>query len=83
MSSVEFDPKLKDELVGKLREYFERELDHELGRFDAEFLLDFISKHFGGHYYNQGLHDALATVMNRVDEFKEAIYALEQPTEFK
>lgn len=83
MSGVEFDPKVKDELVAKLREYFERELDHELGRFDAEFLLDLITKHFGGHYYNQGLHDALAVVMNRVDEFKESVYALERPTDFK
>lgn len=83
MSTVEFDPAIKNELVGKLRDYFERELDQELGRFDAEFLLDFISKHFGGHYYNQGLHDALAVVMTRLDEFKESVYALERPTEFK
>lgn len=83
MPVVEFNPAVKDELVSTLREYFERELDQELGRFDAEFLLDFITKHFGGHYYNQGLHDALAVVMNRMDEFKEAVYALEQPTDFK
>ncbi|CAN5444416.1 DUF2164 domain-containing protein [soil metagenome] len=83
MPVVEFNLAVKDELVSKLREYFERELDQELGRFDAEFLLDFITKHFGGHYYNQGLHDALAVVMSRMDEFKEAVYALEQPTDFK
>lgn len=83
MPVVEFNLAVKDELVSTLREYFGRELDQELGRFDAEFLLDFITKHFGGHYYNQGLHDALAVVTNRMDEFKEAVYTLEQPTDFK
>jgi uncharacterized protein (DUF2164 family) len=50
----------------------------ELGQFDADFLLDFISKEIGASYYNQGLYDAQALLVDRMDSLSDAIYQLEQ-----
>jgi len=66
-------------LVQKLQRYFSEELDQELGRFEAEFLLDFIAKEIGTSFYNQGLYDARAVLEKRIEELGEAIYQLEKP----
>jgi uncharacterized protein (DUF2164 family) len=65
-------------LIAKLQTYLASELDVELGRFDAEFLLDFVVKEIGPAIYNRGLHDAQAVLAKRIDDVNEAIYALEQ-----
>ncbi len=65
-------------LIAKLQNYLASELDVELGRFDAEFLLDFVVKEIGPAIYNRGLHDAQAVLAKRIDDVNEAIYALEQ-----
>ncbi|OAN11294.1 hypothetical protein A3K86_20270 [Photobacterium jeanii] len=78
MSKITLSNDQKNILVSKLQNYFEQELDQDLGQFDAEFLLDFIAKEFGSHFYNQGLYDAQAILDRRVDEIKESIYELEQ-----
>ncbi len=80
MNGIQFDKKQTEALVEKLRDYFEQELNQELGQFDAEFLLDFISKEFGAHYYNQGLNDARALLEQKIDMLTEGFYELEQMT---
>jgi uncharacterized protein (DUF2164 family) len=78
MSKFSFTPVEKDKLVPKLKKYMSEELDHDLGAFDAEFLLDFIAKEFGAAFYNKGLQDAQAVVLERMEVINEEIYALEQ-----
>jgi uncharacterized protein (DUF2164 family) len=70
-------------LVGKIRRYFDEELKQEIGRFDAEFLLDFFTDEVGAYFYNRGLYDAQALLSARFDDLGEAIYQLERPTDFK
>ena len=65
-------------VVPKLQRWFERELDQEIGRFDAEFLLDFLAAELGPAFYNRGLRDARAVLELRAEELGEAIYALER-----
>lgn len=48
----------------------------------VEFFLDFLTKQVGPYYYNCGLYDAQAALMKRFDDVKDAIYQMEQPTEF-
>lgn len=79
MSNIKFSNQEKEQIVNKLQKYFERELEQEIGQFDAEFLLDFINKEFGSFYYNRGLYDAQNIVNDRVEQISEAIYELEQP----
>lgn len=83
MEDIVFSQSEKDILTAKIRDYFEKELGQELGRFDAEFLLDFISREFGGYYYNRGLYDAQAILLKQVEDLTHAIYQLEKPTEHK
>jgi len=82
MSSIEFSEKEKELLVRKLKIYFNDELDFEIGQFDAEFFLDFITKEIGGYHYNKGLKDAQEVFKSKVDSIIDTIYELEIPTEF-
>ena len=78
MSKIEFSAQQKQLITTKLQKYMENELEVELGQFDAEFLMDFISKEMGSLYYNQGLYDAQAVLVQRMDSFTDAIYELEK-----
>lgn len=82
METIQFTPQEKDLLVHKLKTYFETELGQEIGQFDAEFLLEFVSKEIGAYYYNRGLKDAQTIFAERVENITDAIYELEVPTEF-
>ena len=79
MAQIILSEDKKTQLIDKLQRYFESELDYELGQFDADFLLDFISKEFGAVYYNQGLKDARDIIEQKVELIGESIYEIEQP----
>lgn len=80
MSEIEFSNQQKEQIVNKLQSYFEQQLDQELGQFDAEFLLDFISKELGSYYYNQGLQDARNVLEQRLQTIDDDLYAIEKDT---
>ena len=82
MSAIEFSNEEKETLVHKLSVYFRDNFGQELGQFDGEFLLDFISKEIGPYYYNRGLFDARAILESRLEVLTEAIYEIEKPTDF-
>ena len=82
MALIEFSNDEKAILVRKLKLWFNEELQQELGRFDAEFLLDFIAEELGAFFYNRGLYDAQAILAKRMDDMTDAILMLERPTEF-
>ena len=79
MAQITLSEDKKSQLIGKLQRYFESELDYDLGQFDADFLLDFISKEFGAVYYNQGLKDARDIIEQKIELIGESIYEIEQP----
>jgi uncharacterized protein (DUF2164 family) len=81
MSRVEFSRKEKEAIVGKIKLYFGENLDHEIGQFDAEFLLDFFCDEIGAYFYNRGLYDAHTILEGRLESITEAIYEIEKPTE--
>ena len=80
LAGIELEASLKAEAVLKLQKYFEDELQREIGSFDAEFLLDFFMKEVGGHYYNQGLADALKSFELKMEDVGDAIFQLEKET---
>lgn len=77
MSTIKFTNTEKTLLIDKLQRYFERELDQELGQFDADFLLDFFTKELGAVYYNRGLYDAQALMSAKIELIAEQIVELE------
>ncbi|MFN9951455.1 MAG: DUF2164 family protein, partial [bacterium] len=48
---IEFSLQEREALAQRVREYLSNDLNIELGRFDAEFLVDFFTKEIGAHYY--------------------------------
>lgn len=82
MSTIEFSKPEKDIIVRKIQQYFRAELDHDIGQFDAEFLLDFFSAEVGAYFYNRGLHDAQALLEAKLADIADAIYEIEKPTQF-
>ena len=83
MSQINFSKDEKELIVRKIQLYFSEELKQQIGQFDAEFLLDFVSQELGAYYYNRGLYDAQATLSAKLDDIHDAIYQLEQHTDFK
>ena len=78
MSKFSFTQAEKDQLIPKLKQHMSAEFELYLGGFEAEFLLDFIAKEFGSSFYNKGLQDAQAVVLERMEMINEEIYALEK-----
>ncbi len=78
MSKIELDKAMKEQLVEKLQKYFSDELEVELGQFDADFLLDFITEQMGSVFYNQGLYDAQTVLNSKIESVQEAILELEK-----
>ncbi len=65
-------------MTQKLQQYFTRDLNYDLGSFDAQFLLDFISQEIGYHFYNQGLLDVQAILSKKIDDTQDVIGQLEK-----
>ncbi len=82
MSEIKFSREQTEVIVNKIKLYFNNELNQDIGQFDAEFLLDFFSETIGAYYYNQGLLDAQIVISKKLDEFSEALYEIEKPTDF-
>jgi len=82
LETIRFDDAEKAAIVEKIKAYVARELDMEIGGFDAEFLLDFFSEQVGAYYYNRGLNDARAVIEAKLENIADALYEIEQPTEF-
>lgn len=82
-TDIKFTEHEKAIIVRKIQRYFTEELRQEIGRFDAEFLLDFFSREIGSCFYSRGLYDARARLSSKLDDLAEAICALERPIEFR
>ncbi len=77
---IEFSKEERTAATARLRDYFSRELDQDLGQLPAEMLLDFIGKEIGGVFYNRGVHDAQQLVQQKAEDIVEALYGLERAT---
>lgn len=82
MSTIEFSKAEKELITRKVQMYFSKELDQELGQFDAEFLIDFFANEVGAYFYNRGLRDAQSVIEAKVADIADALYEIEKPTEF-
>ncbi|MDN3695809.1 MULTISPECIES: DUF2164 domain-containing protein [Vibrio] len=81
MTEIVLEPKTKQSMVAALQRYFEEELDSELGQFDGEFLLDFLSKKLGPVYYNQGIADAQKVMERKIMDISDELYEIEKIVE--
>lgn len=82
MKDIEFSKEQKENMVSKLKTYFSNELDLDIGAFDAEFLIDFIAKELGPHFYNRGIFDAQQVINEKMEEVGYTLQELEQPESY-
>lgn len=68
VSEIKLSKEQQSTAVVKLQEYFEQELDKDLGQFEAEFLLEFIMKEIGSSIYNQALYDAQSLLTAKIED---------------
>ncbi len=80
MSDIKFSKDETDRIVSKIKTYFDSELNHEIGSFEAEFLIDFFAKEVGPFFYNRGLSDAHTLFIERAEELTYLVQELEEPT---
>jgi len=79
MKKIEFSNDQKERMVGKIKSYFSDELHHDIGGFEAEFLIDFFAKELGPYFYNRGIFDAQQVFNEKLEEVGYVIQELEQP----
>lgn len=79
MKDIEFSREQKERMVGKIKAYFQDELQQDIGGFEAEFLIDFFAKELGPSFYNRGIFDAQQIFNEKLEEAGYVIQELEQP----
>mgnify|MGYP001281390616 FL=1 len=78
-SEIKFSETERIALEEKLQKYLSDELSLEIGRFDAGFLLDFITNQLGPAFYNRGVYDAQALLEQKIAEIRDDVLSLERP----
>ncbi|WP_145578681.1 DUF2164 domain-containing protein [Yersinia alsatica] len=81
MADITFTREQTQRMAHKIQRYMEQEHNFELEDFDAEFLLQFISRELGAHYYNQGVNDAITQVEAKMLDITDSILWLEKPVQ--
>ncbi|MFD1848675.1 DUF2164 domain-containing protein [Oceanobacillus bengalensis] len=58
----------KEELVGRIKGYFENEIGEDIGDLKAMLFLEFIKKEIAPIFYNLGIEDSHAYMTQRLDD---------------
>ncbi len=80
---INISRKNKDKIVQDLQEWFQDNLDQDIGTLDAEFLTDFFTENIGGLYYNQALKDVHTLIYEKTESLADNIYELSKDTAFE
>ncbi|WP_240621581.1 DUF2164 domain-containing protein [Caulobacter zeae] len=76
MARIELDKDVREAALRKLTLYMRDELDRPVSGLEAGFLLDFIGKTLGPAFFNQGVRDAQALILQKLDD---VVYEIEKP----
>ena len=68
MPDIELSREQTDHLISKIKDYFEQELDQDIGGFEAEFLIQFLAREVGPYFYNRGLTDAQVLLNEKIED---------------
>lgn len=76
--TIEIKKEVQDRLVASIQQYFQENMDEEVGDLKAMLLLEFILKEIGPAIYNQAVSDAQAVMSERIGELDSVCYAPEE-----
>lgn len=80
MSDIKLSSEQTARIVELTQTYFKDNLDSDIGRFEAEFLIDFFASEIGVFYYNKAISDANTLLLKQVDTMSESLSELEKWT---
>ncbi|MDA5633905.1 MULTISPECIES: DUF2164 domain-containing protein [Rhizobium/Agrobacterium group] len=66
-------------LAARIKDYLARETETEMGLLEAEIFVEFLAEEVGCVFYNQGLKDAHAAILRRLEDAAGDIDVLEKP----
>ncbi len=72
--AIEIPREIRQRMVASIRQYFERELDEEIGDLKAGLLLDFCLEEICPTVYNRAIADAQAWLMGRLEDLEGSLY---------
>ncbi|ABS22548.1 MULTISPECIES: DUF2164 domain-containing protein [Bacillus cereus group] len=78
MMNVKISNERKGQLVANIQRFFEEQDLEEIGRFQAERLIEEMVKLIGPYAYNQGIEDARKLIVDKLTNIEEDLYALEK-----
>ncbi|WP_068776234.1 DUF2164 domain-containing protein [Paenibacillus sp. FJAT-26967] len=70
---------IKQQMKSDIQFFFEKERGETIGDLAADGVLEFVISKLSPHFYNEGIKDARATMMERMASLEEDLYALEKP----
>ncbi|WP_296039564.1 DUF2164 domain-containing protein [uncultured Agrobacterium sp.] len=76
---LKVDKQQKAAMIKLVRDYLVNELDMDISGLQSEMLVDHLAQVIGPQFYNQGLRDAQAVILRRMDDAASDIDVLEQP----
>lgn len=65
---IKLSKEKRDELINKIKKYFLKEREEELGDLGSSLFLDFIIKELATEFYNQGVQDSYIYMNDRVED---------------
>ncbi len=79
MHDIELSREQTELLVSKIKDYFEQELDQDIGGFEAEFLIQFLAREVGPYFYNKGLTDAQVLLNEKIEDLGYMLEEMHKP----
>lgn len=76
---LKVDKQQKAAMTKLVRDYLVNELDVDISGLQSEMLVDHLAQVIGPQFYNQGLREAQAVILRRMDDAASDIDVLEQP----
>ena len=71
---LKLEAERKTEIIDELMRFFATQFDEELSEFRASELVDFMLKQIGPSQYNQGIEDAAAFLMLKLEDMDAELH---------
>jgi uncharacterized protein (DUF2164 family) len=79
MILIKLPKEQKEQILSDVQSYFELERSETLGQLAAEQLVDFMIQELGPYLYNKAIEDARQTLLEKMANLEEDLYALQKP----
>lgn len=79
MIPIRLPKEQKDEIVDRLKVFFEEERSESIGDLAAEQIIDFMMKELSPYVYNRAISDVRIMINEKFSQIEDELYAMEKP----